>query len=60
MKPLRDTPTEKMSTGALRNPYYSKAIDEVGAELYGSKYFTLVFAKSGYWLPIEFDEESFL
>ena len=49
-----------MSTGALRNPYYSKAIDKVGAELYGSRYFTLVDTKSGYWLPVELDKESLL
>ena len=42
-----------------RNQYYTKTIDEVCAELYGSKYFTLVDAKSGYWM-VELDFESSL
>ena len=42
-----------------RNQYYTKTIDEVCAELYGSKYFTLVDAKSGYWM-VELDSESSL
>ena len=42
-----------------RNQYYTKTIDEVSAELHGGKYFTLVDAKSGYWM-VELDNESSL
>ena len=42
-----------------RNQYYSKTIDEVSAELHDSRYFTVVDAKSGYWL-VELDSESSL
>ena len=40
-----------------RNQYYSKMIDEVSAKLHDSRYFTVVDAKSGYWL-MELDSES--
>ena len=42
-----------------RNQYYSKTIDEVSAELHDSRYFTVVDAKSGYWM-VELDSESSL
>ena len=42
-----------------RNQYYTKTVDEVSAELHGSKYFTVVDAKSGYWM-VELDSESSL
>ena len=42
-----------------RNQYYSKTIDEVSAELHNSRYFTVVDAKSGYWM-VELDTESSL
>ncbi|PFX14801.1 Retrovirus-related Pol polyprotein from transposon 17.6 [Stylophora pistillata] len=42
-----------------RNQYYTKTIDEVSAELHGGKHFTLVDAKSGYWM-VELDNESSL
>ena len=42
-----------------RNQYYSKTIDEVSAKLHGSKYFTVVDAKSGYWM-VELDSDSSL
>ena len=42
-----------------RNQYYSKTIDEVGAELHDSRYFTVVDAKSGYWM-VELDSEGSL
>lgn len=32
-----------------RNQYHMKSIDEISAELHGSKFFTLMDAKSGYW-----------
>ena len=39
--------------------YYSKTIDEVSAELHDLRYFTVVDAKSGYWM-VELDTESSL
>ena len=42
-----------------RNQYYAKTIDEVSAELHDSRYFTVVDAKSGYWV-VELDSESSL
>ena len=42
-----------------RNQYHTKTIDEVSVELHGGKYFTLVDAKSGYWM-VELDNESSL
>jgi hypothetical protein len=32
-----------------RNQYHMKSIEEISAELHGSKHFTLMDAKSGYW-----------
>jgi hypothetical protein len=32
-----------------RNPNHVKSIEEISAELHGSKFFTLIDAKSGYW-----------
>ena len=34
-----------------------KSIEEIGAELHGAKYFTLIDAKSGYW-QVKLDEDS--
>ena len=45
-----------LNASIKRNQYYTK-IDGVGAELHGSEYFTLVDAKSGYWI-VELDSES--
>ena len=43
-----------------RNQYYTKTIDEVSAELHGGKsWFTLVDARSGFWM-VELDNESSL
>ena len=42
-----------------RKQYYTKTIDKVSAELHWSKYFTVVDAKSGYWM-VELDSESSL
>ena len=39
-----------LSKSIKRNQYYTKTIDEVNAELHEGKYFTLVYAKSGYWM----------
>ena len=40
-----------------RNQYYTMTIDYFSTELHGSKYFTLVDAKSGY-LMVQLDRES--
>ena len=42
-----------------RNQYYTRTIDDLSAELHGSKYFTLMDAKSGYWM-VWLDRESSL
>ena len=55
---LCDYPKD-LNKSIKRNQYYTKAIDEVSAELHGVKYFTLVDAKSGYWM-VELDKESSL
>ena len=41
------------------NQYYTRTIDDLSAELHGTKYFTLMDAKSGYWM-IWLDRESSL
>ena len=39
--------------------YYTRTIHSLSAELHGSKYFTLMNAKSGYWI-VWLDRESLL
>ena len=48
-----------LNNSIKRNQCYSKTIDEVSAELHDSRYFTVVDAKSGYWM-VELDSESSL
>ena len=33
-----------------RNQYYTRIIDDLSAEVHGSKYLTLIDTKSGYWM----------
>eukprot|EP00914_Ancora_sagittata_P034747 GHVO01070115.1.p1 GENE.GHVO01070115.1~~GHVO01070115.1.p1 ORF type:complete len:862 (+),score=100.28 GHVO01070115.1:29-2587(+) len=40
-----------------RNQYPMKSIEEISAELHGSKFFTLIDAKSGYW-QVKLNERS--
>ena len=40
-----------------RNPYHVKSIEEISAELHGSRFFTLIDAKSGYW-QVKLNERS--
>lgn len=42
-----------------RNPYYVKTIDEVAGKLKGSKVYSVIDAKQGYW-HIKLDQESSL
>ena len=48
-----------LNNSTKRNQYYMKTIDKVNAELHGGEYFTLVDAKTGYWM-VELDNESSL
>ena len=41
------------------NQYYTRTRDDLSAELHGSKYFTLMDDKSGYWM-VWLDNESSL
>ena len=39
-----------LNKNILRNQYYPWTIHDLSAELHGSKHFTLMYAKSGYWM----------
>ena len=43
-----------------RNPFHMKSIEEISAELHGSKFFTLMDAKSGYWQVKLSDKSSYI
>ncbi len=48
-----------LNSNLERNPYYMKTIDELQGELKGSKIYTVIDAKQGYW-HVKLDHESSL